>query len=125
MTMKQQDEARGRGAGHSAVSHWLHQRATAVSNFVLMVWLVWSVVQMPGWSHQQFTDWLAMPVNAALMTFALLSVFYHAAMGLQVIIEDYIHQRVFKIVTMIGMKVFIAAAAVICVFSVMKIALAG
>jgi len=117
--------ARGLGAAHMGVTHWWHQRLTAVANIPLMLWLVWSVLQMQGWSYEIFTAWLAQPVNAILMILSLLSVFYHAALGSQVIAEDYIHHEGLKIFKLIGMRLFFIGAAVASIFSVLKIAFAG
>lgn len=120
-----QAAARGLGSAQEGATHWWHQRVTAVANIPLMVWLVWSVLQMPSWSYADFTAWLAMPVNAILMILAVLSVFYHAALGAQVIAEDYIHHEGFKMVKLIGIKLFLFAGAVASIFSILKIAFAG
>ncbi len=117
--------ARGHGSARDGVHHWFMQRVTAISNLFLMIWLVWSVVTMASWSHADFTTWLAMPVNAVLMILAVISVFYHAALGSQVIVEDYFHHEGLKIVKLIGMKLFFAGAAVACIFAVLKVALGG
>lgn len=115
--------AHGLGSAHEGTTHWLHQRVTAIANLPLMLWLVWSVVHMQGWSYADVSAWLAHPVNAILMILATLSVFYHAALGSQVVIEDYIHNEGFKMFKLIGMKLFFTACAVACIFSIVKIAL--
>lgn len=117
--------ARGLGGAHEGMRHWLHQRVTAVVNIPLMLWLVWSVVNMPGLDHATFTAWLGQPVNAVLMILAVLSVFYHASLGLQVVYEDYLHHKGFLLFKVYGMKLFFIAAAVVCVFSILKIAFGG
>lgn len=117
--------ARGAGSAHEGTHHWWHQRVTAVANIPLMLWLAWSVTHIPGWSHAEFTVWLAQPCRAILMILAVISVFYHAALGVQVIVEDYVHDKACKIIKLTGMKLFFIAAAVACIFSVLKIALGG
>lgn len=117
--------AKGLGAAHEGTGHWWHQRVTAVSNLVLMLWLVWSVVNMSGWTYAEFTAWLAAPVNAILMLLAVVSVFCHAALGTQVIAEDYIHHEGLKIVKLAGIKLFFTATAIACIFSILKIAFTG
>ena len=114
--------ARGLGSAHDGVTHWWHQRVTAVANIPLMLWLVWAVVSMPDWSYVEFTAWLAMPVNAILMILAVISVFYHAALGTQTIVEDYFHVEWFKTMKIVGIKLFYLAASVACIFSVLKVA---
>lgn len=117
--------ARGMGSAHEGAEHWLWQRITAISNLVLVSWLLWSVVHFQGWDYETFTTWLSAPVNAILMILALLSVFYHAALGSQVIVEDYVSCEVMKTAKLIGIKLFFFAMAVASVFSVLKIAFAG
>lgn len=130
MTMKWEDHglksplarARGLGSARDGVDHWMKQRVTAVANLPLMVWLVYSMVNLAGADYVIFTAWLAHPLNAILMTLVILSTFYHAYLGSQVVVEDYIHHEGFKIVKMIGMKLFFFAGAIACIFSILKIA---
>ena len=117
--------AKGLGSTGHGLSHWMAQRVTAVTNLILMVWLVWSVVHMGTLDYATFTAWLAQPVNAVLMILAVLSTFYHASLGLQVVYEDYLQCAVLRTVKIYGSKLFFIAAAVACVFSVLKIAFGG
>lgn len=114
--------ARGLGSARDGVTHWLHQRITAVASIPLTLWLVWNVVTLKGASYEVFTAWLAEPLNAILMILLIMSVFYHAALGCQVVAEDYIHHEGLKIYKLIGIKLFFIATAVASVFSVLKIA---
>lgn len=116
--------ARGLGSSHAGAHHWMHQRVTALANIPLMVWLVWSVMHMAH-DYPSFVAWLQQPVHAVLMILAVISVFYHAALGSQVVIEDYIHNEGFKLIKLISMKLFFFAAAVACIFSILKIAFTG
>jgi succinate dehydrogenase / fumarate reductase membrane anchor subunit len=117
--------ARGLGSACEGTGHWLAQRFTAVSNLFLISWLIWSVLHMPGWSHPAFTGWLSAPVNAILMILAVISVFYHASLGLQVIIEDYVHNEACKIAKLLLIRFALAAAAASCIFSILKISSGG
>lgn len=116
--------ARGLGASHHGVAHWWHQRVTAIANLGLMLWLLWTVAHMPGWSHIQFIAFLSAPVNAVLMILTVISVFYHAALGTQVIAEDYIHTGWMKRAKILSLHLFFFATAVACIFAILKIALA-
>lgn len=118
-------KARGMGSARDGVEHWIHQRITAIASLPLMLWLTYAVLSVQGFSYEEFTAWLAAPLNAILMILAILSVFYHAALGAQTIVEDYVHHEGFKIFKLIGIKLFFFAASVACVFSVLKIAFAG
>lgn len=131
MNMKWEDKgmksplarAKGLGSAHEGVDHWFKQRITAISNIPLVLWFVYSIVQIKGASHAEFTGWLAEPINAILMILLIISVFYHAKLGTQVIVEDYIHNEGFKMVKLIGMKLFFFAMGIACIFSILKIAL--
>lgn len=114
--------ARGTGSAHDGTGHWLHQRITAVVNVPLMLWLAWSMTHINAWDYLTFTAWLGQPVNAVLMILSVLMVFYHAALGMQVVYEDYIHHHGLRLIKVVGMKLFFAAAAVACVFAILKIA---
>lgn len=118
-------KARGTGSAHHGSGHWMHQRITAVSNIGLMLWLVWSVVHLPSASYQDVSLWLAHPVNAILMILSVLSMFYHAVLGLQVVIEDYVHCKVSKIASLLCLRLFFVAAGVAAIFSVLKVAFGG
>lgn len=115
--------ARGYGSVNEGSKHWFHQRVTAIANIPLVLWLIYSVLKLQGADYQTFTTWLAHPVNAVLMILFILSIFYHAVLGTQVVVEDYIHTEWFKIAKLIGIKLFFTAAAIACIFSILKIAL--
>lgn len=115
--------ARGLGPSHHGVGHWWHQRVTALANIGLMAWLICAVICMPGWSYTEFVAWIGAPINAILMILACISVFYHAALGTQVVAEDYVHSAGLRRVTILAMQFVFFAAAVACIFSVLKIAL--
>ncbi|MCB1556831.1 MAG: succinate dehydrogenase, hydrophobic membrane anchor protein [Alphaproteobacteria bacterium] len=116
-------KAKGHGSAHHGVHHWWHQRLTAVASIPLMIWLVWAVVyRIAGASHAEFTAWLAAPHNAVLMILAVLAIFYHAALGTQVILEDYMGGAM-KRWGLMKTAYYFVVAGVICVFMILKIAL--
>lgn len=115
--------AKGLGSAHEGADHWFSQRITAIANIPLLLWFVYSIVQMKGASHAQFTSWLAEPINAILMILLIISAFYHAKLGSQVVVEDYIHHEGFKIAKLIAMKIFFFGLGIACIFSILKIAL--
>mgnify|MGYP006198080517 CR=1 FL=1 len=88
----------------------------------IVLWLIWAVVRMPTWDYAEFVHWLGSPVNAVLMILSVISIFWHAALGSRVIVEDYVHNEAFKFIKLIGINFFFFAAAAACVFSILKIA---
>lgn len=117
--------ARGVGSAHSGTHHWIHQKITALANIPLTLWAVWSAMTLAatGASYDVVRAFFAQPANAILMLIFLLSVFYHAALGLQVVIEDYVHCEKSKMLYLIVMKLVVFALAVASVFSVLKLAI--
>lgn len=115
-------KAKGLGSAHSGTHHWMMQRVTAIANLPLIFWAVYSVFKLQGASYTEFTTYLSSPVNAVLAVLFVLSTFYHAVLGNQVIVEDYISCKCLRIAKLIGMKLFFIALAVATIFSILKIA---
>jgi succinate dehydrogenase / fumarate reductase membrane anchor subunit len=115
----------GLGSANSGVHHWLSQKITALANIPLVLWAVWSAMTLAGAgaSYDTVRAFFAQPVHAILMLLFLLSVFYHAALGLQVVIEDYVHCEKLKMISLIAIKLAVFALSVASVFSVLKLAL--
>lgn len=115
--------ARGLGAGGGAVHHWVMQRITSVFAVPLTFWLCSAIAGHVHADYATFTAWLAQPMNAILMILSVLTFTYHAAQGLQVVYEDYLHNEALKVFKLVAMKLVMVGLAVACVFAVLKIAL--
>lgn len=83
--------ARGSGSAKQGVHAWTAERISAIALVPLLLWLVASIIVLHGASHAAFVAWLRRPVASVLMVLSLIAVFHHTALGLQVIIEDYVH----------------------------------
>jgi succinate dehydrogenase / fumarate reductase membrane anchor subunit len=112
---------RGLGSAKEGTDHWLHQRITAGSNLLLMLWFVLSLARLPGYDYATVTGWLASPWAAIPMILLVTSVFYHFRLGLQVVIEDY-EKDVTRIALLALLNFFTVAAAAIAIFSILSIA---
>lgn len=115
-------KAKGLGSAHTGTHHWLMQRVTAIILLPLILWLVYSIFSLQGATYTEFTAWLANPLNAILMVFFIVTGMYHSVLGNQVIIEDYISHKWFRLAKLIGQKVFFTALGIACIFSILKIA---
>jgi succinate dehydrogenase / fumarate reductase membrane anchor subunit len=82
---------RALGAAHEGTHHWLLQRFTAAGNLLTVVFLVVSFVALPDLSYETVRAWLARPLPALAIALLIVSVFWHARLGLQVMVEDYVH----------------------------------
>lgn len=86
--------AKGHGSAKSGVHHWYAQRASAVLLVFLVAWLIYAAFTLAGSGYQGSRDFIANPVNASFLGLFLVVVLYHAMLGLQVVIEDYVHHPV-------------------------------
>lgn len=118
-------KARGLGAARAGVGHWKMQRLTAVSNLVLVLWFVFSAMALTGSDYDQVRAWLASPVSATLMVLLIISSFYHARLGLQVVIEDYVHHEGLRIASVAALVLVAFGLAVACIVAVLTIAIGG
>lgn len=83
--------ARGLGSAKSGFEHWWTQRITAVALVPLTVWFAAALIAHSGSDYAATVDWLGSPVTAVLVILLLIALFWHTALGLQVVIEDYVH----------------------------------
>ncbi|MFP4097988.1 MAG: succinate dehydrogenase, hydrophobic membrane anchor protein [Alphaproteobacteria bacterium] len=116
-------KAKGRGSAHEGTHHWMMQKITAIALIPLIVWLIYSIISLKGASYEEFTSWMSSPFNAVLSILFIITSLYHAVLGNQVIIEDYIACESFKTFKLIGQKLFFFALGVLSIFSILKIAL--
>jgi succinate dehydrogenase / fumarate reductase, membrane anchor subunit len=81
---------RGLGSAHHGAHHWLLQRFTAVGNLVLVTFLVVSLALLPAYDFATMRGWVATPLVSTALALMIVSVFWHARLGLQIMIEDYV-----------------------------------
>lgn len=115
--------ARGLGVAHGALHHWVMQRMTAVLALPLTVWLCFSMIHLAHADHAAVVAWLSKPCSAIMMILSIITFFYHATLGCQVVIEDYMHNEALKFAKLIALKIVLFGMAVACIFAVLKIAL--
>jgi succinate dehydrogenase / fumarate reductase membrane anchor subunit len=114
---------RGLGPAREGVGHWTRQRLTAISNIVLVLWFVFSAMALAGAGYEEVRAWLASPVPASLMILLVISTFYHARLGVQVVIEDYVHHEGAKIASLAAVTLIVFGLAVACIVAVLKVAI--
>lgn len=116
---------RGLGSARSGVSHWWMQRVTAVANIALLTWFIVSLLRLPRLDYFNVATWLREPVAAVPMVLFIASVFYHFRLGVQVMIEDYLHEEGGKLVALLALNFYVIAGAAIAAFAVLKLAFGG
>ena len=115
--------ARGLGAAHHGTHHWISQRLTAVLNVPLTIWAIWSVVGLAQADYATFQDWIATLPNPLLLGLFVMSTFYHAVLGLQVVIEDYVHCELYKLLSLFAVRIGLFGLAMTALFCILKLAL--
>lgn len=115
--------ALGLGSAKSGVHHWWMQRLTSVALIPLTLWFVVSLVALPGFDHATISAWMSQGLTAPLLVLLVLTMTWHSRLGVQVVIEDYVHAAGARTVSLalVGFAhVFMAAAGV---FAILKVAL--
>jgi succinate dehydrogenase / fumarate reductase membrane anchor subunit len=113
----------GLGSAKEGVDHWWGQRLSAIALVPLVIWFVIAVIGLAGADRAVFVDWIHHPVPAVVMVLLLIAIFYHSALGLQVVIEDYVHGEGAKFVLLIVNKLASIVLAVLGIFAVLKLSL--
>lgn len=116
---------RGLGSRQKGSHHWLAQRLTAVGNLVLLPFLGVSLALLPAHDYATLHTWAARPLSATLLVLLVVNTLYHARLGVQVMLEDYIHEEGGKVAAWLLVNFVPAAAAVFGIVSIIRIALGG
>ena len=117
--------ALGLGSAKEGVAHWWAQRVTALALVPLALWFVGALIAHLGAPRAAVFQWLGSPLPAILMLLFLAAAFHHLALGLQVVIEDYVEPPLVRIASIVAMKFVAYAFAVAGAFAVLRIAFGG
>lgn len=114
---------RGLGAAHHGTETFWRQRVTAVANIPLVIFLVLSIVRNIGATYAEVKAYLAQPVVAVLMLALILSAAIHMRIGLREIIEDYVHTKGLKVISLMLAAFFAAIVGIASTLAILKISL--
>ena len=115
---------RGLGSAHEGAHHWLLQRFTAIGNLVLMLFLVVSLALLPSYDYATMSGWASQTLPATALALLIVSVFWHARLGLQVLVEDYVHDAGTKFAVLALLNFATIGGAAFGLVSIARIALA-
>jgi len=115
----------GLGSAKEGVEHWWWQRISSIALVPLALWFVIAVIGLAGADLEVLVDWLQDPVPAVLFILLLVAAFYHGALGLQVVIEDYVGNETLRFGLLIVMKLAAFVLAALGIFAVLKLSFAG
>ncbi|MFN3233196.1 MAG: succinate dehydrogenase, hydrophobic membrane anchor protein [Alphaproteobacteria bacterium] len=116
---------RGLGSAKDGTEHFWMQRVSAIALVPLILWFTVSLVTMTGAGYVDVVTWLSSPLVAILMLLMITAGFYHLKLGLQVVIEDYVHSEGLKLAALLLNTFFCLAVGVAAAFAVLKIAFGG
>jgi succinate dehydrogenase / fumarate reductase, membrane anchor subunit len=111
----------GAGSAKHGVRHWWLQRLTSVALVPLSIWLLVSLLSLPSFDHWVVSAWMAQSSSALLLILFVLVAAWHSQLGLQVIVEDYVHAAGAKTVTLVAISfahVLLASAGVLAILRV-------
>jgi succinate dehydrogenase / fumarate reductase membrane anchor subunit len=116
---------RGLGAARSGTEHWWAERLTSIALVPLTLWFVVAALHLSGLPRASVAHWAGNPINTALLVALVLVTFRHLHLGLQVVIEDYVHDERSKLVSLLLLRGVVGLVALIGVLATLKLALAG
>jgi len=115
--------AKGLGAAGVGVHHWWGQRVTAVALIPLTLWFVISVLAMAGHPQAYVAHWISHPLVATLLIALILASFHHAQLGLQVVLEDYVHDEGRRLISVLVMRGVVYFLGLLALLAVLKLAI--
>ena len=115
--------AKGLGSAKHGLSHWIAQRVTAIALVPLTIWFVSLVAFMKSSNYETAIETVSNPLNATLFLLLIIATFWHAQLGLQVVIEDYIANKMTRMTLIIITKFIFAIIGVLSALSVLRIVL--
>lgn len=118
-------KVRGLGSAKDGTHHWWAQRLTAVALVPLTIWFALAVAGMAGAGADVAAAWVADPLNTILLLCLIAATFHHVQLGIQVVIEDYMHAEGVKIATLMLVKFACAILGVACAYAVLRVAFGG
>ena len=112
----------GLGSAKEGAEHWWAQRITAIALVPLSLWFVSAVIALIGADLETVQNWVSQPLAAILLVLLLIAMFYHLSLGIQVVIEDYVHTELARLGLVVVVRLLSFGFAVAGIFAVLSIA---
>ncbi len=119
------DRTQGLGSAREGVGHWWMQRVTAVALIPLTLWFAASLLARARDDYDTFILWLRSPSNSVLTALLLIALFYHMALGLRVVVEDYVHTTRIRMLAVVVIHLGCFALATTGIIATLRIAFGG
>jgi succinate dehydrogenase / fumarate reductase membrane anchor subunit len=117
--------ARGLGSAREGAEHWWHERLSSAAVLLLFIWLIVSLLRLPALDHRGVTEWLRDPRAAVPMLLLIAATFWHLKMGLQVVVDDYVHDEGNRFLCTLVLSFAAILGAAFAIFAVLRIAFAA
>ena len=118
-------KVRGLGSSHSGSHHWLLQRFTAIGNLILLIWLLVTLLLLPNFSFTSVHEWAVRPLSSIGLGLLIISTFWHAKLGVQLMIEDYVHEAGNKFACIAALNLAVVAGIGFGLLNIIRLALGG
>lgn len=115
--------ARGLGSARSGAATWWSERLTSVALIPLTLWFVWSAIHLRGLPRSEVAAWASNPLIATLLVALVVATFRHLQLGLQAVIEDYVHDEKIKVASLLLMKAAMVLLGLTGIISALRLAL--
>ena len=123
MRQTQLGRVKGLGAARTGVHHWWAERVTSVALIPLTLWFVFSVLSLAGHPQAAIAHWISHPLVGVLLIALILASFHHTVLGLQVVMDDYIHEEGPRLIAILAMKAVIYLLGLAALLAVLKLAI--
>ena len=111
------------GSIRSGAGTWLHERLSGLALLPLSLWFLLAAVSLSGATYEEVRAWLAGPVNTTLMLLFVVLAFWHARLGIRVVIEDYVHHEGWKLGALLANTWLHVLVGTACVVAILKVSL--
>jgi succinate dehydrogenase / fumarate reductase, membrane anchor subunit len=116
---------RGAGAAGTGAHHWWYERLSALAVLALSLWLVAALLVLPADNHAAMIGWLSGPAGAVPMLLLIVSAFWHARLGLRVVIDDYVHGQAGRFASIVLIDFISILGATLALFALLGIVISG
>lgn len=116
-------QVEGLGSAKSGTTHFWHQRMTAIANLPLIVFLVWFIISHLGASRAAVVASVQNPLFAILLALSFISLLWHMRLGLQIVIEDYVHGSAARLACLLFNSFYVATLGVAVIYAILKMSL--
>ncbi len=117
--------AHGSGSAQDGTQHWWAQRLSSLLLIPLVAWLIYAAVQLSSADYDTAAAFVARPLNSGVSILVALTIFYHARLGLQVVVEDYVHTPWLEITMQMLIKLFALVGALVATLAILRITFGG